>query len=293
MSSTNGKRAIGNADPAGREDMLVTIFERRAGWRAIDVGSLWRYRELLYFLTYRDIMSKYKQTVFGIAWTVVQPAMQMVIFSVVFGRFVGLDRNTGDIPYPVFVFCGLIAWSQFAKALSGAGSSVVANTDLITKVYFPRLIIPIASLGTVIVDSVIDFCMLLALMAFYGVTPGAGIVMLPAVIILLNAAALAVGIASSALTVTYRDVRIALGFVVQIWMYLTPVIYPLEMVPERYRWLLALNPMTGLISGFRYSLLNAPIDWQAFALGAGVTVVGLVMSAYYFRRVESRFADII
>ncbi|MCA9117454.1 MAG: ABC transporter permease, partial [Planctomycetaceae bacterium] len=247
----------GQAAPA--PEPMLTVIERRSGWRALDLGDLWRYRELLYFFTWRDVKVKYKQTVLGVAWTVLQPVVTMIIFTVIFGRLVGLDQNTGAVPYPVFVFAGLLPWTLFAQALGGSGNSVLASSGIITKIYFPRLLIPVASIGASLVDFATSFVVLLVLMAAYGVLPGVEVLLLPPLLLLLLMAALAVGIVSSALSVRYRDFRYLIPFAVQTLLYLTPVIYPVTIIPDRFRWLIAINPMTGVIDGFRYALLGQPL----------------------------------
>jgi lipopolysaccharide transport system permease protein len=276
------------------EEADVTIIEGRRGWQAVDLRELWRYRELLYFFTWRDIKVRYKQTVFGFAWAVAQPLVTMVVFTVIFGRLVGLEnRIPGDLPYPVFVFAGLLPWQLFSKAMTNAGVSVVGAGAVIQKIYFPRVLVPIASVGSSVFDFGVASLILLAMMLWYGIVPGFAILLLPVLLFLIVVAALTVGIWLSALTVRYRDLRIVVGFAVQILMYMTPVIYPVTLIPEPYRWLVALNPLAGLIDGFRFCLLGQPMEWTSLITGSLVTLAALPLSALYFRRMESTFADIV
>lgn len=276
-------------------DLPVQRIERRVGWRAIDLRELWRYRELLYFLTWRDINVRYKQTVLGAAWAILQPLMTMIVFSIFFGRLAGLEAQTGDLPYPIFVYAGLLPWTFFTNALANAGNSVVGSQNLVTKVYFPRLIIPLASVGAGLVDFLIAFVILVGMMFWYGVFPGLGILLLPIVFAFIVLAATGMGAILSALTVAYRDFRYVVPFLVQIWLYVTPVIYPAEIVPEQWRWVLALNPMAGLIESFRFSLLAHESAWSPMNLliSCGVTLLAFIVGVFYFRRLEHQFADII
>lgn len=271
----------------------VRIIERRRGWQALQLRELWRYRELLYFLTWRDVAVRYKQSVFGAAWAILQPVATMVVFSMVFGRLAGLGAQTGDIPYPLFVFAGLLPWQLFSRSVASASNSVVASSHVITKIYFPRLVIPLAALGVNLVDFVVCLVVLAGMMAWYGVFSGLSILLFPLALVLTCLAALAVGIYLSALSVAYRDFQYVVPFTLQIWMYLSPVIYPVSLIPQQWRWLLKLNPLTGLIDGFRYSLLGQPLDWYAFGYAAVVTLTGFLASVLLFRRVEATFADIV
>src|SRR6185503_3463341 len=228
--------------------------EPRRAWTSIDLKELWHYRELLYFLTWRDVKVRYKQTALGAAWAIIQPFFMMLVFSLFFGR---LARVPSDgIPYPVFAFCALVPWQLFANALTESSNSLVGNQNLITKVYFPRLVVPIAAVLSGLVDFLIAFAILIVMMLFYGIVPGPAILALPGFILLAVLTALAVGLWLSALNVQYRDVRYTMNFLVQFWLFATPVAYPSSIVPENWRALYGLNPMAGVVEGFRWALLG-------------------------------------
>lgn len=286
-----------HAAPAGFESRFdagrLTVIRARRGWAPLDLRELWDYRELLYFLVWRDVKVAYKQTAFGAAWAVFKPVASMLVFSLLFGRVLGLDQKIGTLPYPVFVFAGQLPWNLFSQSMAGAGHSVVESGHIITKIYFPRLLIPIAAIGSYLIDFAIAFLVLLGLMAYYGVAPGANWWLLPVLLLLTVLASLAVGICLSALMVAYRDVRHAIPFLAQMWFFLTPVVFPVAILPPEWRWLLALNPLVGIIDGFRHSLLGQPLDWRLLAVGAAVAVAGLLVSIFYFRRVEAAFANIV
>lgn len=271
----------------------VTVIQRRPGWQAIDLSELWRYRELLFFFTWRDVKVKYKQTVLGIAWTVLQPVVNMTIFAVVFGRLVGLADATKGVPYPIFVFSGLIPWTLFAAAMNSAGNSLVSESHIITKIYFPRLIIPLSSVGAALVDFSVACVVLLLVMLGYGVFPDLRILLLPAFLGLLLVTSMSVGVAVAALSVAYRDFRYLVPFSIQCLFYLTPVIYPVSLIPNRFQWIAKLNPMASVVDGFRYCLIGQPLDWPLVGWSAALAGGVLVASIFYFRRIESTFADII
>jgi lipopolysaccharide transport system permease protein len=261
-------------------------------WPSIELKELWEYRELLYFLTWRDIKIRYKQTVLGAAWAIIQPVFMMVVFSLFFGRLAKVPSD--GIPYPVFAFCALLPWQLFAHAVGESSNSLVGNQNLITKVYFPRLVIPISAVLSGLLDFLVAFCVLLALIFWYGIVPGWHIVFLPAFVLLAMSTALAVGLWLSALSVQYRDVRYLISFLIQFWLFVTPVAYPSSIVPEKWRVVYGLNPMAGVVEGFRWALLG-----KSTALGSllwvsvGVVAVTLVGGVYYFRRMEQQFADIV
>jgi lipopolysaccharide transport system permease protein len=282
------------AAPAAAEVPLLVI-EPTPGWQALNLRELWRYRELLYFLTWRDVKIRYKQTALGAAWAVLQPVMTMIVFTIFFGRLAGLNKRTGDLPYPLFVYAGLLPWAFFTNSITNAGASVVNSQNLITKIYFPRLVIPLSSVGAGFVDFAIAFGIVVGMMAWYGVAPGTGLVLFPVVLLLIALAALGIGALVSGLTVAYRDFRYVVPFVMQLWMFVTPVMYPSQMVPQEWRWVLALNPMAGLVDAFRYSLLGWPADWTPGPLfvSAGMTLAVCLVGVLYFRRVERSFADIV
>jgi lipopolysaccharide transport system permease protein len=268
----------------------VLVIEPQPGWRSIDFGELWRYRELLYFLIWRDIKVRYKQTVIGAAWAILQPLCQMVIFSVIFGAFARIPSE--GFPYPIFVYAGLLPWTFFANAVAQSSVSLVNQSQLLTKVYFPRLFIPSASIGVGLVDFGLSFCVYICLMLGYGHMPGVSVVLLPLLLLLTMMTALGVGVFLASVTVAYRDFRLVVPFMVQIWMYLSPVVYAVTLVPEKYRWIMAFNPMTGIIGGFRSVLLNQPVDWNALGISAVVASLVLLLGVSNFRRTERRFADI-
>lgn len=262
------------------------------GLISLKLRELWDYRELLYFLIWRDIKIRYKQTVLGAAWAILQPLLTMVVFTIFFGRLAGVPSD--GIPYPVFSFAALLPWQLFARALTESSNSLVGNQGLITKVYFPRLVIPMSAVLAGLVDFVIAFVVLLIMMVYYGIVPTINVLALPLFLLLAIATALAVGLWLSALNVIYRDVRHTIPFLVQFWLFLTPIAYPTSLVPEQWRTLYGLNPMVGVVEGFRWALLGreggvGPVV-LASALVVGVLLVG---GLFYFRRMEKTFADVI
>jgi lipopolysaccharide transport system permease protein len=263
------------------------------GWSGIEWGEIWRFRELLYFLVWRDVKVRYKQTALGAAWAVLQPVATMLVFSLFFGRLAGLETKTGSVPYPVFVFAGLLPWMFFANCIGASSSSLVGSSNLITKVYFPRLIIPFAAVGAGLVDLAVSLLALLLLMLWYGIGLSPQLLLAPLFVVGIVLAAAGVGTLLSALTVAYRDFRYVVPFMVQLWMFVTPVIYPASLVPERWRWVLSLNPMSGLIEGFRGAFLGGRLDWPHIGISLAVAVALFLAGASYFRKVEERFADII
>jgi len=261
------------------------------GWTSLGLRELWDYRELLYFLTWRDVKVRYKQTALGAAWAIIQPVFMMLVFSLFFGR---LGKMPSDgIPYPVFTFCALLPWMLFAHALTESSNSLVANERLITKVYFPRLVVPIAAVLGGLVDFAVAFILLLALMAYYGIVPTSAILTLPGFLLLAVVTALAVGLWLSALNVKYRDVRYTINFLIQFWLFATPIAYSSSLVPERWRPLYGLNPMAGVVEGFRWALLGAKPPGAMLWVSIGVVVLLLVGGVFYFRRMEQQFADIV
>jgi len=263
-----------------------------SGWVALNLRDLWEYRELLYFLVWRDLKVRYKQTVLGVAWVVIQPVFITLVFSVFFGRLVGVPSD--GIPYPVFAFCGLLPWQLFAYAVTNASNSLVANDRLITKVYFPRLVIPLSAVLSGLVDFIFAFAVLLAMMAYYGIFPTLALWTLPGFLLMAMASAVGVGLWLSAFNVEYRDVRYTLPFITQLWFFISPVAYPTSLVPEKWRFLYGLNPMTGVVEGFRWALLGtsqSPGAW--LGVSVVVTIALLIGGLYYFRRMEKHFADVV
>jgi lipopolysaccharide transport system permease protein len=278
------------SSPRLPEDPIVVI-EPNRGWSAVDLRDLWSFRELLYFLTWRDVKVRYKQTVLGVAWAIIQPLFTMLVFSLLFGRLAGVPSN--NVPYPVFAYAGLLAWTFFSNAITNSGNSLVTSANLITKVYFPRIIIPCAAVAAGLVDLAISSVIMVLLMTYYKIAVTWSILMLPILVLLTTLLALGMGLWLSALNVKYRDVRFALPFMVQLWMFVSPVIYPVSFVPAKFRWLLSLNPMTGIIEGYRSSLFGHPFNWISFITSAAITCLLLVYSSYSFRVMERRFADIV
>lgn len=269
----------------------VTVIEASRGWRSLDLRELWAYRELLWVLTERDIKVRYKQTVLGAAWAVIQPLMLMVVFSVFFGRLAKMPSD--GIPYPIFAYCALLPWTFFANALSSSAGSVVGSSNLISKVYFPRLIVPLSSIGSWLVDFGIATLILLGLMLYYGIGWSWNLLATPLLLLATVFAALGAGTLLAALTVAYRDFRYVIPFMLQFWMFATPIVYPATLVPERWQWVLHLNPMAGLVEGFRAAFLGRPFDLSALSLSIAVAVALFIVGIAYFEKVERRFADIV
>jgi lipopolysaccharide transport system permease protein len=257
----------------------------------LNLGELWRYRELLYFLTIRDIKVRYKQTLMGVAWVIIQPLLSMLILTLVFNRFVKLDAGT--LPYPLFALSGLLLWLFFANAVTNSTNSLISNADLITKVYFPRMFIPAGAVGAGLFDLAVASLLMIGLLAYYGVTLTTSLALVPLFVVMMTLLALAVGLLSAAVTVKYRDVRHALPFVIQLWMFASPVIYPVSIVPARWKWLLTINPVAGIIEGFRAAITGSPFNWYHLSISAGMTVALLLLSFYVFRRLEDTFADVV
>lgn len=284
-------RTASSGSPPLPDNPVVTI-EPTKSWVALRLGDLWQYRELLYFLIWRDVKVRYKQTLLGVAWALLQPLLTMVIFTLLFGRLAGIKSD--GIPYPIFAYAGLLIWTFFANAITNSGNSLVSSSNLITKIYFPRMIIPGAAVGACLVDFVISFVILVPLMIYYGIRVSATLVMLPLLIALATLLAIGVGMWLSALNVKYRDIRYAIPFLTQLWMFASPVIYPASMIPEKWRWILMLNPLTGIIENFRIALFaGRSFEWKSLAVSAAITFILLIYSAYSFRRVERTFADIV
>lgn len=270
-----------------------TVIRPPSGWPVPDFRELWRYRDLLSLLTTRNIAARYRQSVLGIGWAVVRPVVNVVIFTIVFGNAIGLKEGM-DVPYPVFAFLGQLPWMFFAAALAGTTESVVGGQDMLTKVYFPRLVLPLSNLGVATADLGVQLVLLVGVMAWFALVPAVTLFALPAFLLLAAAAALAGGLWLTALNVRYRDVKYAVPFVIQAGMYLSPVIYPPTVIPEDWRLLYYLNPMAGAIEGVRWSVLGTnPPEWGYVALSAVATGALLLGGLMYFNRVEKTFADVI
>ncbi|MBA4383620.1 MAG: phosphate ABC transporter permease [Anaerolinea sp.] len=274
------------------KDLPFNVYEPTHGWLSLKLGELWHYRELLYFLTLRDIKIRYKQTALGVAWAVLQPLITMVIFSVIFGQLAKLPSD--GIPYPVFSYAALLPWQLFAGALQRAGVSLVGNSNLITKVYFPRLVIPMSAVAAGLVDFGISFIVLLGLMLYYRIMPTWAILTIPLFALLAVLTALAVSLWLSALNVQYRDVQYMIPFLIQAWMYASPVAYSAGLIPTGiWRIIYGLNPLAGVIQGFRWALLGGNPPGELMAISVVIVFVLLVSGLYYFRRMEKTFADVV
>jgi lipopolysaccharide transport system permease protein len=274
-----------------REEVLVLRPTR--GWGNLDLKEVWLYRELVYFLTWRDLKVRYKQTLLGAAWAVIQPVVTMVVFSIFFDRLLKVPSD--NIPYPIFSYTALLPWGVFSKALTDAGRSLVLNRTMITKVYFPRLIVPLASVLASVVDFAIAFVILLVMMGYYHIMPrAAALWALPFLLILSLVTALGVGLWLSALNVLYRDIGYILPFLTQLWFYVTPIVYPSSKVPARWQMIYALNPLVGVVEGFRWALLRADTaPGLMVAISALIALLLLVSGLFYFRRMERTFADMV
>jgi lipopolysaccharide transport system permease protein len=272
--------------------MPKTVIKPSKGFVYLKLRELWEYRELLYFLTWRDIKVRYKQTALGAAWAIIQPFFTMLVFSLFFGKLAKVPSD--GIPYPIFSFAALVPWTLFAHGLSQSSNSLVGSANLIQKVYFPRLVIPISSVLSGLVDFLLAFVVLLGMMWFYGMAPTINVIWVPFLVLLALVAALGVGLWFSALNVEYRDIRYALPFITQFWMFTTPIAYPSSLLPEPWRTLYGLNPMVGVVEGFRWALLGTRTAPEPMIIASVLaTLVILVGGAFYFRRMEKTFADII
>ena len=285
--------ATGDAfERADAPPIATIIIEPSRGWIGLKLRELWEYRDLLFFLAWRDISVRYKQTILGAAWAIIQPFFSMVVFSLFFGRLAQIPSD--GVPYPIFSYAALLPWTYFANAMTNSSNSLVGSANLLTKVYFPRLVIPLASVIPPAIDFAIAFVVLLGMMAFYGIAPTWNVLWLPAFLLLALITALGVGLWLSAMNVQYRDVRYAVPFLVQFWMFASPVTYPSSIVPEQWRALYGLNPMAGVIEGFRWALLGTETSpGPLTAVSVGAALVLLVSGAYYFRRMERTFADVV
>jgi lipopolysaccharide transport system permease protein len=281
--------SIAELDPGSSRTLVI---EPPRGWSHLGLGELWHHRDLLYFLTWRDIKVRYAQASMGVAWAVLQPLLMMVIFTIFLGRLAKVPSD--GLPYPVFALSGLVPWTYFANAVTSSTESLTANANVVSKVYFPRLLVPFAALLSWLPDLAIASVLLVVLMLVYGIVPAATIVLLPVFAVFAVLAAASVGTWLSALNVSYRDVRYAVPFVIQLWLFATPVVYPASLVPERWRFLYGLNPMAGVVEGFRWALFGggSPM-WGLMGVSLAVTLALFVGGLFWFRRVEHRFSDVI
>ena len=269
-----------------------TIIKPSYGWAALNLRDLLLYRELIFFMTWRDLKVRYKQTLLGASWAILQPFLTMVVFSIFFGNLAKVPSD--GVPYPIFSYTALIPWTLFSKALQDASRSLVANSHMITKVYFPRMILPLSSVMAGVVDFLIAFVVLLGMMVFYNIFPTANVLVLPLFLLQALVIAVGVGLWLSALNVLFRDINYVLPFLTQFWMFLTPVAYPSSMVPSEWQVIYALNPMTGVVEGFRWALLGTGQPPGIMTLVSSITAVVLLISGmFYFRRMERLFADMV
>ncbi len=269
----------------------ATVIQPTHGLRFLDVRDLLHFRELAGFLAWRDIKVRYKQTAIGVLWVVLQPLLLMLAFWLFFGRLARMDQTTGGVPYPLFALAGLLPWQLFSRILNDSGNSLVTNQRLITKIYFPRLLVPLSTVLATLPDFGVGLLLLGAALAFFQVLPGATILFLPLFTLLLLLAALGIGFWLAALNTEYRDVMYAMPFLAQFWMFVTPVVYPAALVPERFRWLLGFNPMAGVVEGFRWCLFGGPAPWALFALSTAVALALLISGTFWFRWRERTFID--
>lgn len=285
--ATLGRHAV-----AARPTVPSTVIEPPARWRALDVREVWHYRELVYFLIWRDLKVRYKQTVIGGTWAVLQPFLTMVVFTIVFGRL--LDVPSEGIPYPVFAYTALLPWTFFAAAVARGGNSLIQDPNLLSKVYFPRIALPLAAMSSVLVDFAVAFAILVGMMLVYGVVPGFAVLALPLFVVLAYVTTVGVGFWLSSLNVKYRDINYVIPLLVQFWLFLTPVAYPTNLVPEAWRALYSVNPMVGVVEGFRWALLGTgSLSAQAMIISVTVALALCASGLLYFRRVEHEFADVV
>lgn len=279
----------------GLSSRPVMVLRPGRGWQVIQLAKLWRFRELLAFLAWRDIKVRYKQTSLGALWAVLQPFVMMVVLSTFFGRVIdiNMEDKTSGIPYPIFLYAGLLPWTFFSAAVTASTNSLVSNANMLRKIYFPRLIMPLSSVGAPLMDYIVAFGVLIGLMGWYGVVPTTQLLLLPLFMLVTIVAALGVGIGLSGLTVSYRDFRYVVPFMLQVWFFVTPVIWPVTIVSEQIHWLLRLNPMGGTIEAFRAAVLGTPIDVGALLISTTVSFLILLIGLVYFGYAERRFADVV
>jgi lipopolysaccharide transport system permease protein len=292
VSTGNGLTAepVTVANRACDGQPFCTLIEPRSGWIPIDWRELWEFRELLYFLVWRDIKVRYKQTVLGVAWAVLQPVFSMIVFTIIFGRFAKIPSE--NLPYAVFVYAGLLPWTFFNNAVTQGGQSLVNQQHLLTKVYLPRLFVPTACVGGALVDLLISFVVYAAILAYYRVVPSWQVIYLPGLLVLTVLAAMGLSLILAALTVAYRDFRYVVPFMMQALMYLSPVVYPVSIVPAQYHWVLALNPMAGIVDAYRTVILGKQWNVTMLAVSTASAVVLFSVGLLYFRSTERQFADI-
>jgi lipopolysaccharide transport system permease protein len=276
-----------------KPDIPVTFLRTSRGWAALNLSDLWRYRELIYFMTWRDLKVRYKQTVLGAGWAILRPFMTMVVFSIFFGGLAKVPSN--GVPYPIFSFTGLLPWELFVTALNVSSRSLVVNSNMITKIYFPRVILPLSSILAGLVDFAIAFVVLLFMMFYYGMRPSPNVWSLPFFLLLALVTSFGVGLWLAALNVLYRDIAYITPFLAQFWLFITPIAYPASLVPLEWQFLYSLNPMAGVVEGFRWALLGStqPAPTWTVAISGSVALILLITGIFFFRRMERQFADMI
>lgn len=290
MSSvtTPDRQASQSAPPAHGASLTI---QPPGGWHAVDLRELWHYRELIYFLVWRDLKVRYKQTAIGAAWAVLQPFVTMVVFSVVFGSLISVPSQ--GVPYPVFSYSALVPWTFFATAMTRAGNSLIQDPNLISKVYFPRMVLPLASVSALLLDFGIAFVVLVGIMFYYGLAPGLAVLAVPLLLVLVYLTSLGIGLWASAANVKYRDINYVIPFLTQFLLFLSPVVYPTALVPAGWRPVYSLNPMVGVVEGFRWALLGTPTDATTILVSTVTAVVLCAGGLLYFRRMEREFADVV
>lgn len=275
--------------PANAPEILIAPSK---GWASLGLGELWEYRELVYFLVWRDIKVRYKQTVLGATWAVIQPFMAMVVFSIFFGDFAQVPSD--GLPYPIWNYAAMVPWQFFANSLANSSNSLVSGSNMIKKIYFPRLALPLATVFAGVVDFVLAFSVLLLMILFYGILPTAKVLWLPFFLLVAFITSLGVGLWFSAMNVQFRDVRYTVPFITQLWLFATPIVYPSSIIPEQWRLLYSINPMVGVVEGFRWAMLGTDTAPGPIIIVSSLTAVGLLVSGvYYFRRMEKTFADVV
>lgn len=272
-------------------DTRMVVIRPRRGMGTLDLGDLWVYRELIVFMTWRDVIVRYKQTFLGVAWAILRPFLSMVVFTIFFGNLAQVPSD--GIPYPIFSYTALLPWELFSRALSDASRSLVQNSNMVTKIYFPRMILPLASIFAGVVDFLIAFVVLIGMMLYYHITPTSNIIYLPLFILLALVTSLGTGLWLSAANVIYRDVNYVLPFLTQMWMFITPIVYSASMVPEKWQVIYSLNPMAGVVNGFRWALLGTEPPAPTMWISVGVAVILLISGLFYFKKTEQQFADLV
>jgi len=286
------KESVSDELKLARASGKTTVFEAKSGWRFIDFHELWEYRDLFYFFVWRNIKVRYAQSVLGVGWAIIQPVFSMIVFTIVFGKLAKIGSE--GVPYAIFSYAALVPWTYFSNALTQSGASLVGASGMISKVYFPRLIIPMSPVLDKLIDFGISLILLVGLMVWFKIAPTIWVLTLPLLILLMMLTAAGLGMWLTALAVQYRDVNYGMKFAVQLFMYASPVVYPASLVPDQFRLLYGLNPMAGVIEGFRAALLGTrPMPWDLIAVGSVIAFVVAVSGAFYFRRTERVFADVV